>query len=95
MGALVAWNYVLSGESSTTARNGNNIPPPQSNNPSTPRANNRSPSLSSIGDDNSGQFALYLSYDISDKWSLDFDIAKGIGSDFNGQSWSIGASYSF
>ena len=95
VGALVAWNYVLSGESSTTARNGNNIPPPQSNNPRTPHTSSRSPSLSSIGDDNSGQFSLYLSYDISDTWSLDFDIAKGIGSDFNGQSWSIGSSYTF
>jgi hypothetical protein len=95
VGALVAWNYLLSGESSMVTRNGKNLPPPPANNVNAPRFNNRIPSLSSAGDDNSGQLSLYFSYDISEQWSVDIDIARGIGSDFNGQSWSLGGSYSF
>jgi hypothetical protein len=95
VGALVSWNYLLSGESSMLTRNGKNLPPPPKNNVNAPRFNNRIPSLSSAGDDNSGQLSLYFSYDISEQWSVDIDTARGIGSDFNGQSWSIGGSYSF
>lgn len=91
-GAMLSWSYILSGDSlveqqnSTGGRGGGR-------NGGGPGAG---PGVgTSSGDDNYGQFLLYLSYDLNDVWSLSLDGATEIASDYSGQSWSVNLGYAF
>ncbi|WDE13461.1 hypothetical protein [Thalassomonas haliotis] len=98
-GAMLSWSYILSGDTLSDGQNtggaGNN------SGPGSPGARTRgsrrgATSLSATsGDDNYGQFLMYLSYDINSRWSLSLDTATEIASDYAEQSWSLNLGYAF
>ncbi|MFT4926042.1 MAG: hypothetical protein ACI8WB_002140 [Phenylobacterium sp.] len=100
VGGLLSWHHVLSGESSQVTRNGTNQPTPTPNAPNTPnggngnqQGNNGLTSLS--GDDSYGQVSLYVSYDLSEAWSIDLDVAADLSSQYSATSWSMSVGYYF
>jgi hypothetical protein len=93
-GAMLSWNYQLSGDEALSS--GNNPPPPRSNNPVRPSGIGGNPiNRATSGDDSYGQVLLYISYDLTSVWSIDIDTAIEVASDNNNQSWAIGMSYLF
>lgn len=97
VGGLLSWNYLLSGESVLEANSGRVInSQPSRPSRTTTNIGRTGGSVSSFtGDDNYGQFSLYMSYDLNASWSFDVDVAVDIGTDTNDRTWSIGLGYLF
>ena len=94
-GAMLSWRYQLSENENITDEN---IAPPRQQSRAQPTAfrNNGSNTLrATSGDDNYGQITAYLSYYITNAWSVDLDTSIEIASTHNNQHWAIGLSYSF
>ncbi|WDE00712.1 hypothetical protein [Thalassomonas actiniarum] len=99
-GAMLSWSYILSGDTVSDSQNTGGArlggEGPRSPGGRTGGSRTGATSLSATsGDDNYGQFLMYLSYDINSSWSLSFDTATEIASDYSEQSWSLNLGYSF
>ncbi len=95
MGVMFSWNYQFSGDEDletdtiSSVRHSANQQSRGSRNIST------NPSRITSGDDNYGQIMTYLSYDITNNWSVDVDTAVEIASTNNSLSWAVGLNYTF
>ena len=104
-GAMLSWNHTYSGDSALISQTGRMF-----NGPNNPRGGQNIPTSggnsnfdraagtgvgSFTGDDSYGQLGLYLSYDVTESISLDFDTGFDIGTDNNEQVWSVSVGYYF
>jgi len=94
-GLMLSWSHTIAGdevfENEQQRVRSSTRPTSRSNQ----QSNNALSSPISSGDDSYGQVSFYLSYDLTEKWSLDFDLSKTIASTENSQSWSVGSAYYF
>ncbi|NQZ12998.1 MAG: hypothetical protein HRT35_38120 [Algicola sp.] len=109
VGAILSWNHMLSGDSVLVSSNGRNIPPNRAgqggnNAPAVAgaaggnnfnRAGNNNGLSSVSGDDSYGQVSFYVSYDLTESVSVDFDYGVDIGTDENDAVWSVSLGYFF
>jgi len=95
IGTLLSWSYAVSGEEnfslSEAQLEGIRLRSGQRN----VSRNSTVSSRVTSGDENSGQLTFYISYDLSQRWSVDFDVATEIASDENNSSCSVGIGYAF
>ncbi|WP_281556796.1 hypothetical protein [Thalassomonas sp. RHCl1] len=99
-GAMLSWSYILSGDTVSDSQNTGGArlggEGPRSPGGRTGGSRGGTSSLSATsGDDNYGQFLMYISYDLNSSWSLSFDTATEIASDYSEQSWSLNLGYTF
>jgi hypothetical protein len=110
VGGILSWNHMLSGDSVLVSSNGRNIPtnrPNQGGNNANGggagvtggndfnRAGNTTGLSSVSGDDSYGQVSVYVSYDLTESVSVDFDYGVDIGTDENDAVWSVSLGYFF
>lgn len=106
VGGMLSWNHTLSGDSVLVSSTGRRAPPNRQGGQSGggPRGGgaggagnvNRAGgnSLSGVsGDDSYGQVSFYVSYDLTENWSIDFDTGVDIGTDNNDTIWSVSLGY--
>jgi len=95
IGTLLSWSYAVSGEDNFSVSEeqleGVRLRSGQRN----VSRNSTVSSRVTSGDENSGQLTFYISYDLSQRWSVDFDVATEIASDEKNSSWSVGIGYAF
>ena len=103
-GAMLSWNHTFSGESALVSQTGRIFNGPNNRrggqNISTGGNSNFDRAAgtgvgSFTGDDSYGQLGLYLSYDITESVSIDFDTGFDLGTDNNEQVWSVSVGYYF
>jgi hypothetical protein len=97
VGGLLSWNNVIDGDVVQITQNrqnqnagGNNGGPGNAN-----QGGNNGTLRSLSGDDNYGQLAMYISYDLTPSWSVDLDVGVDIGSEYSATSWSLSLGYFF
>jgi hypothetical protein len=95
VGSLFSWSYQLSGDSQNLSINTRRL-----NNTSRVRTRINQSAIGGVnnaltGDDNYGQAVIYLVYDFSATWSLDFNMTQNVATENNEQAYSVGVSYSF
>lgn len=107
VGGILSWNHMLRGDSvlvSSNARNiptnrpnqgGNNAPGGGAGGNNFNRAGNNTGLNSVSGDDSYGQVSVYVSYDLTESVSVDFDYGVDIGTDENDAVWSVSLGYFF
>jgi hypothetical protein len=99
LGALLSWNYLISGDSVLISRNGRNINTGANQRNTSrgtgARATNATALNSISGDDSYGQLAVYISYDISSSWSVDLDSSVNFESDSDAFTSSVTLGYVF
>lgn len=95
MGVMFSWNYQFSGDRNLEANTPPPPRPPASQQSTASRNISTNPSRITSGDDNYGQIMTYLSYDITNNWSVDVDTAVEIASTHNSLSWAIAVNYAF
>lgn len=105
LGGMLSWNHMISGESVLVSSTGRRPPPQRPRNGSRGNGRGAAPggldlnragggNLSSAsGDDSYGQVAFYVSYDLTENWSVDFDTGIDIGTDENDVIWSVSLGY--
>lgn len=103
-GAMFSWHHTFSGQSdlvSQTGRMFNRPPSPRRSQQAvaTNTSNGSNTNVSGIsslsGDDSYGQITFYVSYDLSENWSIDFDTGFDISTEDNTQVWSVSLGYYF
>ena len=103
-GVMLSWNHTFSGESALVSQTGRIFNGPNNRrggqNISTGGNSNFDRAAgngvgSFTGDDSYGQLGLYLSYDITESVSIDFDTGFDLGTDSNEQVWSVSFGYYF
>ncbi len=107
MGGILSWNHMLSGDPVLVSSHGRNIAPnrPNQGGNNAPavgggvnnfnRAGNTTGLGSASGDDSYGQVSFYVSYDLTESVSVDFDYGVDIGTDENDSVWSVSLGYFF
>ena len=103
-GAMLSWNHTFSGESALVSQTGRifNGPNNRRGGQSISTGGNSNFDRAAgtgvgsfTGDDSYGQLGFYLSYDITESVSIDFDTGFDLGTDNNEQVWSVSIGYYF